>query len=91
MSTRPPPAPTTTANSSSSSHMYSQNYGLSRSVTVPDSQHQSRRSHSYNMSSRTMPNDGEMQQEGKEDYFSHLHWISILADEFRSSSWCWCW
>ena len=69
MSTLPPSAaaPPPTANSSSSSHLYSQNYGLSRSVAVPESQHQSRRSHSYNMSTRTMANDGDMHQEGKQD------------------------
>jgi hypothetical protein len=53
----PPPQP-----SSSSSHLYQQNYGLSRSVTLPESQHNSRRSNSYNMSVRQTKNDTDMQQ-----------------------------
>ncbi|CAF2979138.1 unnamed protein product [Rotaria sp. Silwood2] len=50
--------PSLPSQSSSSSHLYQQNYGLSRSVTVPESQHQSRRSNSYTMSNRQM-NDNE--------------------------------
>lgn len=49
----------------SSSNLYSQNYGLSRSVTLPESQHQSRRSHSYNIPTRSMGNESDMQQEGE--------------------------
>ncbi|CAF4064379.1 unnamed protein product [Rotaria sp. Silwood2] len=50
--------PSLPSQSSSSSHLYQQNYGLSRSVTIPESQHQSRRSNSYTMSNRQM-NDNE--------------------------------
>lgn len=51
--------------SGSSSHLYQQNYGLSRSVTLPESQHQSRRSNSYNMSIRHLNNEDDLQQDGR--------------------------
>lgn len=60
----PPPGPT-----NSSSNSYSQNYGLSRSVTLPESQHQSRRSHSYNIPTRPMGNENDMQQDGERNSF----------------------
>ncbi|CAF5152309.1 unnamed protein product, partial [Rotaria socialis] len=41
-----PPQPV--QSSSSSSHLYQQNYGPNRSVTLTDSQQNTRRSNSYN-------------------------------------------
>ena len=48
--------------SSSSSRLYQQNYTLSRSVTLPETSHQSRRSNSYNMPIRQ---DHDIQHDGK--------------------------
>lgn len=51
--------------SASTSHLYQQNYGLSRSVSVvPESQHHSRRSNSYNMPIRQMSHDEDLQIDG---------------------------
>ncbi len=61
------PPPPTTSSSSSSSHLYQPNYGLSRSVTLPESQHHSRRTNSYNMPARSMHNDHGIQQDGRKN------------------------
>ena len=65
MSNQLPPAGP--SHSSSASHLYQQTYGMSRSVTIPEPQHQSRRSNSYNISNRHMNQDDEIYHEnGKE-------------------------
>ncbi len=61
-----PPQPQPT---SSSSLLYQQNYGLSRSVTLPEAQHNTRRSNSYNMPLRQMHNDHEIQHDGMKNSF----------------------
>jgi hypothetical protein len=66
--------------SSSSSHLYQQTYGLSRSVTLPESQHQSRRSNSYSMSVRQMNNDDDMQHDGKMKQSSSQGIAYLIAD-----------
>lgn len=58
----PPPGP---SHSSSASHLYQQPYALSRSVTLPESQHQSRRSTSYSMSMRHSNHEDEVHRDGK--------------------------
>ncbi len=55
--------------SSSSSHLYQQNYGISRSVTLPESQNNSRRTNSYSIPMRQMHNDHEMQHDGMKKKF----------------------
>ena len=77
----PPPGST-----NPSSNSYSQNYGLSRSVTLPESQHQSRRSHSYNIPTRPMGNENDMQQDGERNIFTVNSFLSFF-EECRSSSW----
>ncbi|CAF1217632.1 unnamed protein product [Adineta steineri] len=49
----------------SSPNLYQQNYGLNRSVTIPESEHHSRRSNSYNVSSKHMNNDDDMQHDDR--------------------------
>ena len=51
--------------SSSSSRLYQQNFSLSRSVTLPETQHQSRRSNSYNVPVRASHHENDYQQDGK--------------------------
>lgn len=50
--------------SASSSHIYQQNQNLSRAVALPESQHGSRRSNSYNLPNRQMQNDMDGQHDG---------------------------
>jgi hypothetical protein len=52
-----------------SSHSYQQTYGLSRSVTLPESQHNSRRSNNYNIPNRQTYNDNDMQHDGIKKHF----------------------
>ena len=73
----PPLQPPTT--SSSASHLYQQNYGLSRSVTLPESQHQSRRANSYNMPSRQIHNDNETQHDGRKKSFSLIFYSFLMS------------
>ncbi|CAF0813168.1 unnamed protein product [Rotaria sordida] len=47
----------------SSSHVYQQNYGLSRSAALPESHHHSRRSNSYTMSNRQMNNENDIHED----------------------------
>ncbi|CAF1399334.1 unnamed protein product [Adineta ricciae] len=61
-------APPSTALSSPALHQ--QNYNLSRSTTLPDSDHQSRRSNSYHVSNRHMNNDDDAQHD---DRHQHRH------------------
>ncbi len=71
-----PPLPPQSA--SSSSMYYQQNYGLSRSVTLPEPQHNSRRSNSYNIQLRQMHNDDEMQHDGMRNLFLfHIFYSSV--------------
>ncbi|CAF0998589.1 unnamed protein product [Rotaria sp. Silwood1] len=48
---------------SSSSQVYQQNYGLSRTITIPETQHQSRRSNSYTMPNRQMNNEDDIHED----------------------------
>jgi hypothetical protein len=72
------------SSSSSSAHLYNQqNYGLTRSVTLPDSQHHSRRTNTYNTPNRPMHNDTEQHDGIKKIlcfYFFNLLYL------YRSSS-----
>jgi hypothetical protein len=68
---------------SSSSNLYQQNYGLSRSVTLSESQQHSRRSNNYNMPIRQMQNDPDMQQDGMKNI---LFLFYNLLYSYRSSS-----
>jgi len=85
--TSQPPRPTTTSLSSSSSHLYQQNYGLSRSITLPESQNNSRHSNSYNTSIRQMHNDNDLQHDGIKTNFVFVIVYSfvIYIDRHRGS------
>ena len=52
--------------SSSSSRLYQQNYNLSRSITLPETQQQSRRSNSYSIPIRSNNHqENDYQQDGR--------------------------
>ena len=69
------PAPLQT---SSSSHYYKQqSIGLSRSITLPESQHHSRRSPSYNISHRQINNDNDIHPDGIKNYF--IYYLMIYS------------
>ena len=72
MSQQPPPSA-----SSSAAYYQQQNYGLSRSVTLPEPQHNSRRTNSYNMPLRQMHNDGEIQHDGMANPFLNIFYSSV--------------
>jgi hypothetical protein len=70
---------------SSSPTLYQQNYALSRSVTLPEPEHNSRRSNSYNVPSRHTNNDDDMQHDGKTipHYFNFTIYSTVIQIVIR--------
>ncbi len=70
---------------SSSPTLYQQNYALSRSVTLPEPEQNSRRSNSYNVPNRHTNNDDDMQHDGKTipHYFNFTIYSTVIQIVIR--------